>query len=178
MAHDLREQAVSQRFEDLRQIMVQVARAAPSCHQPQEAVRSPGIIRTVVWYNKLAEDTVTRTKVQPVATWKCNEPLLRAKGAATRKFDACSTRDITDDRVISDTAYNDKIVVRVVSIQKKPYGGTDVVQRYMSSKGIAKMELRVAYQVDRRPTVKRRPPVAQLFPMGIVITSGSIQPTA
>ncbi|KAJ1374333.1 hypothetical protein KIN20_036999 [Parelaphostrongylus tenuis] len=48
MVHDLREQVLPQRFEDLRQKMVQVARAAPSCHQPQQAVRSTGIIRTVV----------------------------------------------------------------------------------------------------------------------------------
>ncbi|KAJ1360684.1 hypothetical protein KIN20_019713 [Parelaphostrongylus tenuis] len=48
MVHDLREQMVPQRFEDLRQKMVQVVRAAPSCHQPQQAARSTGIIRTVV----------------------------------------------------------------------------------------------------------------------------------
>ncbi|KAJ1363219.1 hypothetical protein KIN20_023038 [Parelaphostrongylus tenuis] len=48
MVHYPREQVVPQRFEDLRQIMVQVARAALSCHQPQQAVRSTGIIRTVV----------------------------------------------------------------------------------------------------------------------------------
>ncbi|KAJ1346115.1 hypothetical protein KIN20_000815 [Parelaphostrongylus tenuis] len=41
MVHDLREQVVQQKFEDLRQKMVQVARAAPSYHQPQQAVRSP-----------------------------------------------------------------------------------------------------------------------------------------
>ncbi|KAJ1353053.1 hypothetical protein KIN20_009599 [Parelaphostrongylus tenuis] len=38
MVHDLKEQVVSQRFEDLRQKMVKVAWAAPSCHQPQQAV--------------------------------------------------------------------------------------------------------------------------------------------
>ncbi|KAJ1359420.1 hypothetical protein KIN20_018145 [Parelaphostrongylus tenuis] len=43
MVHDLREQVVPQRPENLR-----LARAAPSCHQPQQAVRSTGIIRTVV----------------------------------------------------------------------------------------------------------------------------------
>ncbi|KAJ1370262.1 hypothetical protein KIN20_031952 [Parelaphostrongylus tenuis] len=42
MVHDLGEQVVPQRFEDLRQKMVQVARAAPSCHQTQQAVRSQG----------------------------------------------------------------------------------------------------------------------------------------
>ncbi|KAJ1363798.1 hypothetical protein KIN20_023741 [Parelaphostrongylus tenuis] len=42
--------------------------------------------------DKLAEDTVTQTKVQPVATWKCNQPLQRAKVVATRKFDASSTK--------------------------------------------------------------------------------------
>ncbi|KAJ1368727.1 hypothetical protein KIN20_029987, partial [Parelaphostrongylus tenuis] len=36
MVHDLREQKVPQRFEDVRQKMVQVAKAAPSCHQPQQ----------------------------------------------------------------------------------------------------------------------------------------------
>ncbi|KAJ1348924.1 hypothetical protein KIN20_004333 [Parelaphostrongylus tenuis] len=46
MVHDFREQVVPQRFEDLRQKMVQVARSAHSCHQPQQAVRSTGIIRT------------------------------------------------------------------------------------------------------------------------------------
>ncbi|KAJ1353879.1 hypothetical protein KIN20_010648 [Parelaphostrongylus tenuis] len=39
MVHDSREQVVSQRFEDLRQKMVQEARAVPNCHQPQKAVR-------------------------------------------------------------------------------------------------------------------------------------------
>ncbi|KAJ1354565.1 hypothetical protein KIN20_011547 [Parelaphostrongylus tenuis] len=45
MVHDSGEQVVSQRFEDLRQKMVNVARAALSCPQPQ-SVRSQGIIRT------------------------------------------------------------------------------------------------------------------------------------
>ncbi|KAJ1371992.1 hypothetical protein KIN20_034044 [Parelaphostrongylus tenuis] len=48
MVHDLIEQVVSQWFEDLGQKMVQVARAAPSYHQPQQSVRSRGIVRTVV----------------------------------------------------------------------------------------------------------------------------------
>ncbi|KAJ1355875.1 hypothetical protein KIN20_013439 [Parelaphostrongylus tenuis] len=46
--HDLREQTASQRFADLRQKMVQVTRAAPSCHHPRQSVRSSHIIRTVV----------------------------------------------------------------------------------------------------------------------------------
>ncbi|KAJ1356123.1 hypothetical protein KIN20_013773 [Parelaphostrongylus tenuis] len=48
MVHDLREQVLPQRFEDLRQKMVQVAERHPAGHQPQQAVRSTGIIRTVV----------------------------------------------------------------------------------------------------------------------------------
>ncbi|KAJ1363991.1 hypothetical protein KIN20_023972 [Parelaphostrongylus tenuis] len=47
MVHDLREQMASQTFEERRQKMVQVARAAPGCRQPQQSVRSPYIIRTV-----------------------------------------------------------------------------------------------------------------------------------
>ncbi|KAJ1353054.1 hypothetical protein KIN20_009600 [Parelaphostrongylus tenuis] len=45
--------------------------------------------------DKLTEDTVTQTKVQPVATWKCNQPLQRAKVAATRKIDASSTKALS-----------------------------------------------------------------------------------
>ncbi|KAJ1366209.1 hypothetical protein KIN20_026809 [Parelaphostrongylus tenuis] len=48
MVHDLREQTASQRFEDLGQKMLQVARAAPGCRQPQQPVRSRSVIRTVV----------------------------------------------------------------------------------------------------------------------------------
>ncbi|KAJ1359024.1 hypothetical protein KIN20_017635 [Parelaphostrongylus tenuis] len=48
VVHNLRKQVVPLRFEDLRQKIVQVARAAFSCHQPQQAVRSTSIIRTVV----------------------------------------------------------------------------------------------------------------------------------
>ncbi|KAJ1370242.1 hypothetical protein KIN20_031931 [Parelaphostrongylus tenuis] len=43
--------------------------------------------------DKLAEDTDTQTKVQLVESWMCNQPLQRAQVAATRKFDACSTKE-------------------------------------------------------------------------------------
>ncbi|KAJ1367639.1 hypothetical protein KIN20_028590 [Parelaphostrongylus tenuis] len=46
----------------------------------------------VGYKRQLAQDTVTQTKVQPVATWKCNQPLQKAKVVATRKFDASSTK--------------------------------------------------------------------------------------
>ncbi|KAJ1370626.1 hypothetical protein KIN20_032396 [Parelaphostrongylus tenuis] len=48
MVHGFREQMASQRFEDLGEKIVQVARAASSCRQPQQSVRSPDVIRAVV----------------------------------------------------------------------------------------------------------------------------------
>ncbi|KAJ1349377.1 hypothetical protein KIN20_004935 [Parelaphostrongylus tenuis] len=48
MVRDLREQMASQRFEDLKQKVIQVERAAPSCHQPQQSLRSRRHIRRVV----------------------------------------------------------------------------------------------------------------------------------
>ncbi|KAJ1357253.1 hypothetical protein KIN20_015359 [Parelaphostrongylus tenuis] len=68
MVHDLRELFYITHIKDLNVVLLSVTR------------------------DKLAKDMVTQTKVQPVATWKSNQPLQRAKAAATRKFDACSTK--------------------------------------------------------------------------------------
>ncbi|KAJ1371484.1 hypothetical protein KIN20_033446 [Parelaphostrongylus tenuis] len=92
MVHNLRAQVLPQRFEDLRHKVVQMARAAPSCHQPQQLfgttalfggttslfgfitlfrithIKDLNFVLLSVTRDKLAEDTVTQTKAEPVAT--------------------------------------------------------------------------------------------------------------
>ncbi|KAJ1354014.1 hypothetical protein KIN20_010813 [Parelaphostrongylus tenuis] len=62
--------------------MVQVARTAPSCRQPQQNLNF--VLRSIA-RQKLEDQSITRSKVQPEDP-QCNEPLQRAKAAAIRKL--------------------------------------------------------------------------------------------